>query len=82
MSNDKPIKEFRAGGIKASVWENQRTTEDGQVVAQHSVRIQKSYRDKVTGEWKTSEYFYPADMAKLILVAQKAWEFVALNESE
>ena len=81
MPNDRPIKEFRAGGIKASVWENQRANDQGRVVTQHSVRFQKSYLDS-NDEWKQSDYFYAADLPKLVLVAQKAFEFVALNESE
>ena len=75
-----PVKELRAGGIKASVWKNEQVNEEGRTVVQHSVKIQRSYRDK-NGEWKQSEYFYPADLPKLVLVAQKAFEFVSLSEN-
>ena len=78
----KPVKEIRAiGGITAAIWRNQK--QDGErTVVQHSVRIQKRYRDSNTGEWKNSDYFFPSDLAKLMLVTQKAYEFVTLHESE
>ena len=46
----------------------------------YSVKVQKSYRDK--DKWKTTDNFYPTDLPKLLLVAQKAFEFVSLRESE
>ena len=76
-----PVKEFRVGGVKAAIWKDV-VQQDGRTVVRYSVKIQKSYRDKATDEWKTTDYFYPADLPKLLLVAQKAFEFVSLKESE
>jgi hypothetical protein len=77
-----PIKEFRArGGIKAAIWRNE-TTQDGRTVVRYSVKVQRSYKDKGTGNWKTTDYFRPQDLPSLALVAQEAFRFVSLVESE
>ena len=51
----RPEVEFRAVGngvvISAAVWRNEQERE-GQTIVSHSVRIQKRYYDKQTGEWK------------------------------
>ena len=82
MSNDKPIKRFRAGSVEAAVWKNEQVDQNGQTVERHSVTIRKSYRDKESGQWKQSDSFFPSDLPRLALVVQKAFEFVSLNESE
>ena len=76
-----PVKEFRAGTISAAIWRNEKQDAERTVV-QHSVRIQKRYRDSNTGEWKTSDYFFAGDLPKLLLVTQKAYEFITLHESD
>ena len=81
QQGNQPVKEFRAGGVKAAIWKKE-AQQDGQTVVSHSVKVQKSYRDKLTGEWKTTDYFYPQDLPKLILTAQKAFEYISLRESE
>lgn len=75
-----PVKEFKAGGIKAAIWKDE-VEQDGQVVVRHSIKTEKSYKDKATGEWKTTDYFRPNDLPRLILAAQKAFEFCVLKES-
>lgn len=81
QQENQPVKEFRVGGVKAAIWKDE-IQQDGRTVIRYSVKVQKSYRDKADGEWKTTDYFYPADLPKLLLVAQKAFEFVSLKESE
>lgn len=81
QQDNQPIKEFRVGGVKAAIWKGE-GQQDGHTVVRYSVKIQKSYLDKSTDKWKTTDYFYPADLPKLLLVAQKAFEYVSLKESE
>ena len=76
-----PIKEFRAGGIKAAIWRED-GEDQGRTVVTHSVRIQKRYFDNTSSEWRTTEYFFSSDLPRLCLVAQKAFEYIALGESE
>ena len=80
QDNSKPIKDFRAGNIQASVWRNE-LNKDGQTVVRHSVRIQKRYRTK-GGDYESTEYYFCDDLPRLILVARKAFEFIALQESK
>ena len=75
-----PIKEFRAASIKAAIWGEERE-EEGRTVVRHTVRIQKRYLDKNSGEWRTTEYFFPNDLPRLCLVAEKAFEYIALTAS-
>ena len=75
-----PIKEFRAGSIRAAIWKNE-TEVEGRTVVQHSVRIEKRFFDKKTGEWRASDYFFANDLPRLCLVTEKAFEYVALREN-
>ena len=79
QNDSKPIKDFRAGNIQASVWRNE-VQKDGQTVVRQSVRIQKQFR-KDGGDYQETNYYFRDDLPKLILVAQKAYEYIALSES-
>lgn len=81
QTSQKPEKEFRVGGIKAAIWRAE-TVQDERTVVQHTVRVQKRYRDQQTGEWNDTNYYYPQDLPKLELVVRRAYEYVALRESE
>ena len=45
------------------------------------MRIQKQYR-KEDGDYEDTPYYFLNDLPKLILVAQKAFEYIALKESK
>ena len=76
----KPIKDFRASNIQASVWRSE-VEKDGQTVVRHSVRIQKQFRND-DGDYQETNYYFRDDIPKLILVAQKAYEYIALSASK
>jgi hypothetical protein len=76
---ERPAAEFRAGTVVAAIW-TKSTTIDGRSAAQHSIRIQKRYRDEKSGEWKTTTYFRPDELPKLALVVSKAYEHLMLRE--
>jgi hypothetical protein len=80
MSQQKPVKDFRAGGIQASVWKNE-VPKDGRTMIKYSVKIEKRYRKK-DGEYQSTDYYFADDLPKLILAAQKAYEYIALTERE
>ena len=75
-----PVKTFRVGTIEAAIWKSE-SQHDGRTVVRHTTRIQKRYQDK-ENNWQTTSYFFPEDLPKLNLVAEKAYEFVSLRESE
>jgi len=78
MSQQKPVKDFRVGGIQASIWRNE-IPKNGFTAIRYSVKIEKTYRKKDGGYEKT-DYYYNDDLPKLILAAQKAYEYVAVTE--
>ena len=70
---------FRAGAIWATVYSKE-TTRNGRGFTEHSIRIQRHWKDERTGKWASTTYFRPDDLPKLILVTSKAYEFVTLRE--
>ena len=80
QNDSKPIKDFRAGNIQASVWRNE-VQKDGQTVVRYQVKIQKQFR-KDDGNYQETNYYFRDDIPRLILVAQKAFEYISLNESK
>jgi hypothetical protein len=52
------------------------------MVSRYSVRIRKRWYDRRTSEWKDTDYCFADDLPRLRLVAQKAFEFITLKESE
>ena len=76
-----PDKTFRAGRMSVALWRNVVEVEGkDEPSIQHSLRVQKRYLDEKTKEWTTADYLYPADLPKLIICAQKAFEFISLKE--
>jgi len=82
MSEQKtqPVKKFRVGTISASIWQNEELQPDGTTLVKHSVQIQKRYRDQ-DGNWHDSNSYFPNDLPKLQLAVEKAYEFLALEET-
>ena len=77
---EKPKKEFRAGSVRATLWENERE-KNGQKFTVASVQIERRYRDK-EGEWRSSASFGKTDLPLLQLVAAKAFEFLTVSERD
>ncbi len=74
-----PIKEFRAGAVKISLWESEFEREDKTVI-RYSAKIEKRYYDKDSGHWKTSSSYFADDLLRLRLLVDKATEFMLLKE--
>lgn len=81
QDDKKPRKEYRAGTIVAAIWEDH-TVINGRSFPQHDIRIQKRYRDERSGQWKTTTYFRPDDLPKLMLIAGKVYEDLMLRVVE
>ncbi len=76
--SDRPVKEFRAGGVRAAIWENERGAGDARFTA-HTISIERRFKDR-DGLWKSTTSFRVEDLASLQLVAAKAFEFLTLKE--
>lgn len=72
-----PVKKFRAGAVQVAVWENQ--GKEGSSF--YTVSLDRSYKDK-NDEWKKSNSLKTSDLPKAVLALQKAYEYLALKESE
>ena len=81
QQTQKPTKEFRAGTIKAAVWKQQQE-EGARSTIHYSVKIEKRYFDEASKEWRNTDYFFANDLPRLRLVAERAFEFITLHESE
>jgi ribosomal protein L25 (general stress protein Ctc) len=72
----KPEKKFQAGGIEASVFENE-IQHEGKPIKIKKVAFQKRY--KGSNGWQTTYSLDLNDVPKAILVLSKAYEFMAMN---
>ena len=77
----RPIKEFRAGGVKLAIWQNT-AQQNGRRVIRHTVRIGKRYFDQQRNAWVDSEYFLTNDLPRLRLLVEKAFEYVTLSKPD
>jgi len=82
---DLPIKKFRSGNIACSIWSNKRDVEkDGQKmeVEFKTVSLRKSWEKD--GRWydHTITNIRKNDIAKMILLLQKAQEELLLSKEE
>ena len=75
----RPLKQFRAGGIRVAIWQNE-GVRNGQPILLHSVTLNKRYRDQNTGEWTDSNSFFPDDLPRLRLLLDKAYEHIMLRD--
>lgn len=78
MNGNKPVRTFRAGAIKASVFENQ-TMIKGVESKIYNVIVSKTYKNK-DDNWKSTNSFSAFyELPKVILVLQKAYEFLVIT---
>ena len=74
-----PLKKIRSGAISATIWENQQE-KDGKKFSFQSVTLERTYKDK-DDNWQSTNNLRSMDLPRAILVLQKAYEFIALNET-
>lgn len=72
-----PDRKFRSGGITATVWKG--ISEKG--TSYFNIQLSKSYKDK-DNNWKTTGSFKDYEVPKAMVLLQKAYEYVILNQSE
>jgi len=74
-----PKEKFRVGGVTASIFENVRTNNGGEAFTSQHVVVDRSYKDKSSGEWKNTTSLGVGDVPKAILALQKAYEHMVLT---
>ena len=74
----KPIETFRAGSLSVSIWE-QKQIKDNKEYVFYSLTMQRGYKDK-DGNWKNTQSFKPQDAPKIIMLMNKAYEFIYFTD--
>jgi len=77
MSGNKPIRTFKAGAVKASVFENLNMVK-GVETKMYNVVVSKTYKDKEDNWKSTNSFSVFYELPKVILVLEKAYEFVVM----
>ena len=78
---NKPEKKIRAGGVTATVWQNQGQNKSGEPVTYRTISIERNYKDK-NDEWKSTNSFRINDLPKVALVTNKAYEYIIMADKE
>ncbi len=76
-----PEKKFRAGAISATVWLNHGHKPNGEESEYKTISIERSYTDK-EGKWQSTNSMRVNDLPKAMVVLQKAYEQLILNEQD
>lgn len=80
MGQKHPDKKFKAGAVTATIWKNKATTSSGEETEYFTVSFERVYKDKQTGEWKKTSSLRQTDLPKAVLVLNKAYEYLTLQE--
>ncbi len=81
MGQKHPEKKFKAGAITATIWKNKGTSSTGEPTDYFTISFERTFKDKVTGDWKKTNSLRQSDLPKAILVLNKAYEFLTLKEA-
>jgi hypothetical protein len=73
MTGQTPAAKFRAGQVSAALWQNDIQVR-GQTVKVLKATVQRRYKDKDSGEWKSSMSFSRNEIPLAIYCLQKAFE--------
>ena len=73
---DRPLKEFRAGGIIVTVWENK--TNDNKIY--YTTTIKRTYTLDNGKTFKECNHFSVYDLPKLLLLVGEAYRYIILKE--
>jgi hypothetical protein len=76
-----PIKVFSCGVVKAAIWSDPRIVNDTMAEI-HSIRIDKSYKDSDSNEWKYTNTFNAEDLPKVAVLAMEVYKFLRVKVSE
>ena len=81
MEKQNPRKTFRAGSVRASIWDNEVKLANGEAVNMPKICVERRYKNE-QGEWHSSNHFNINELAKLQAVIRAAFDFLVLREHE
>jgi hypothetical protein len=80
QEKNRPETKFRAGGISATVWQNNSQSKSGEAVSYRTISLDRNYKDK-EGNWKSTSSLRINDLPKATLVLRKAYEHIVLKNN-
>jgi hypothetical protein len=80
-TNKPPNKVFHCGSVNASIWLNPILRND-KIVQVPSIKINKSYKDKKSGEWENTNNLYVEDLLKVAMVANEVYRHFRIRDWE
>ena len=81
MEKQMPRKTFRAGSVRASVWDREVTQPNGEHTTMPRVCVERRYKND-QGEWVSSNYFDVSELGKLQAVARAVFDYLVLHAEE
>lgn len=81
MTGQAPVAKFKAGQVSAALWENTIQARGG-TVKMLKATVQRRYKDKDSGEWKSSMSFGRNEIPLAIHCLQKAFERIIETQNE
>lgn len=83
IENKMPISKYSCGNIKVAIWDNTKEQPNGDLIGFKTVSFSRSYKKKEEAIWRNEVVnLRKNDLAKAILVLQKAQEELLLDEKE
>jgi len=74
-------KKFSTGAMCATIWNNEGTDGEGKPTEFKTISIERRYKDR-DGNWKSTSSLRVNDLPRLVLVANKAFEYLSLKNEE
>jgi hypothetical protein len=75
-ANQQPVKEFKIAGLQVAVWRSS-VVVDGRTIPSYSIRIQKRYKKRDSADWANTDYLYPSDIPRLMLLLSETYKYVS-----
>ena len=79
VQKNRPIVEFTAGRVRASVWRDEVVRGTDKPFGVFSVRVEKRYKD-AQGKWQSTSSFNRHELADLELVVLTTRQYISMNE--
>lgn len=79
MTNNRPVKDFRVGSIRATIWPRRGVRVDGTGYQSHNVVLERTYTDG-RGQFQTTGSLDLNSIPKAILALKKAYEYLTITQ--
>ncbi len=78
-NGNRPTHKIAVGATTVAIWSNVVKMPEGERTMER-VTVDRRYRDRSTGEWKSTASFNMSDLPRLILALQEAYKWLAMKK--